>query len=104
MQFTAVITALAMFASLGAASSQDMCRSAPIRYVFSFFPPILIISLTEYGNIHKSNGTDQKHSLEACEGQLKRSVGMTSLPRHFLDSIKKARGVQINADVVVEKK
>ncbi|KAK3201598.1 hypothetical protein GRF29_185g1405326 [Pseudopithomyces chartarum] len=73
MQFTAIITALAMFASLGAASSQDMCRSAPIR-------------------------------LEACEGQLKRSVGMTSLPRHFLDSIKKARGVQVAADVVVEKK
>lgn len=44
------------------------------------------------------------NSLEACEGQLKRSVGMTSLPRHFLDSIKKARGVQVAADVVVEKK
>jgi hypothetical protein len=29
---------------------------------------------------------------------------MTSLPRHFLDSIKKARGVQVAADVVVEKK
>lgn len=31
MQLTAILTTIALFASLGAASSQDMCRSAPVR-------------------------------------------------------------------------